>query len=502
MTRSEKIALVISLLAIFITAWISYNIFQGIPHLEDEFAYVWQAKAITQGKLTIPSPPEYKSFLVPFVVDYEGQRFGKYPIGWPIMLSLGERIRLPWLVNPFLAGLAVWLTFRLCSKLINENAGVLAAALTATSPFFLMNSGSLLSHSWGLVLSTVFAISWLDSIEKQRKVPEWIPPVVAGLTMGLLALTRPFTALGVAIPFGVHGIISLIHGAPNTRKRIIAIGIVALVIGSLHFVWQYAATGDPFLNPYTLWWEYDKIGFGPGIGVTEQGHTLRIAWDNLKITMNSAYSDLFGWFKISWLFIPFGLWSLRENRKSWVIISVAPALIVLYLGYWIGAWALGPRYYFESLYSLTILTSAGIFWLAGWKLKPGDDICRGYNLKQLRPTVVIIMVALLVGSNLAFYTPHRIGGMRGLYGTSRGQLEPFLKSGEGVVTPALVIVDTDEWRKYAGLLELASPTLDSPWIFIWNRGPKSTARVIEAFPDRQVYYYSPETPWVLYTKPQ
>ena len=182
MSRADKIALAISTLAFLATAWISLNVFEGIPHLEDEFAYVWQAQVISRGELTVPSPPEQKSFLVPFVVDYEGERFGKYPIGWPVVLSFGERAGLRWLVNPLLAGLCVWLTYRLGSKILGTATGLLAAGLTTTSPFFLMNSGALLSHPWGLVLSLGLAVSWLDATASRESIPGWLPTLTAGLT--------------------------------------------------------------------------------------------------------------------------------------------------------------------------------------------------------------------------------------------------------------------------------------------------------------------------------
>ena len=202
MKPANSIALAISLLAVAATTWISLHIFEGIPHLEDEFAYVWQAQVIARGELVTPSPPEPKSFLVPFVVDYDGQRFGKYPLGWPVVLSFGERLGLRWLVNPFLAGLGVWLTYRLGSKILGKTVGLLAAGLTLTSPFFLMNSGGLLSHPWGLVLSTGFVIAWLD-IWQADSLPKWVPALTAGFTLGALGLCRPMTALGVAIPFGI-----------------------------------------------------------------------------------------------------------------------------------------------------------------------------------------------------------------------------------------------------------------------------------------------------------
>jgi hypothetical protein len=492
MSRADKIALLISLISTIAAAWISSNIFEGIPHLEDEFAYVWQAQVIAQGDLAVPTPPEPKSFLVPFVVDHEGLRFGKYPLGWPALLSLGELLGLRWLVNPFLAGAAVWLTYRLGSKLLGETIGVLAAGLTATSPFFLMNSGALLSHPWGLMLSTAFGIAWLDTLDERMNLPRWLPPLTAGLSLGMLALSRPYTALAVAVPFGIQGIISLFRDHTTIRKRVIAVGVIAAFVASLHLLWQYAVTGDPLFNPYLLWWEYDRVGFGPGVGVTSQGHNLNLAWQNLKFSLNAGYSDLFGWFKVSWLFLPFGLWALRKKSKAWPVVSVAPMLMLLYMGYWIGAWVLGPRYYYEGLYSLTIMTAAGIALVAGWSWKGDEGWERLTKRKRLRMSAVTALVAFLVTANIVFYLPIRIGGMQGLFGTSRQQLMPLESPRVQALAPALIIVDTENWRAYAGLLELAKPNLQSPFIFIWDRGPGPNRRVIQAFPDRTPFYYDPE----------
>jgi hypothetical protein len=493
----DIIAIALSLLAIVVTAWISLHIFEGIAHLEDEFAYIWQAQVIARGELVTPSPPEPKSFLVPFVVDYHGLRFGKYPLGWPALLALGERLGLRWLVNPLLAGLGVWLTYRLGSKILGKTVGLLAAGLTLTSPFFLMNSGGLLSHPWGLVLSTAFVIAWLD-IWLGDSLPAWIPPLTAGLTLGMLVLSRPLTALAVAIPFGFMGLVVLLRGPAALRKKVLLVALVTLLVGSLHFVWQYAVTGDSQLNPYTLWWEYDRVGFGPGVGVARSGHTLQIAWRNLKFSMNSGYSDLFGWWKFSWLFLPLGLWAVRRKPWTWLVASVFPMLVLLYMAYWVGAWILGPRYYYEGLFALTILTGAGIAWLAGWPLDNATPFPRYQGSRRYRPLAVTALVAVLLAANLVYYTPSRIGAMYGFLGTSRQQLAPFQDPAALAQTPALVFVDTDEWRAYAGLLELANPMLDSPYIFVWSYGEKVDARVMAAFPDRNVLYYNPAHPGVLY----
>ncbi len=109
------LALGISLLAGGLTLAVTQNIFEGIPHLEDEYAYLWEARVMARGEIKMPSPSCPRCFLVPFVVDYQGFRFGKYPPGWPAALSLAVRLGNPGGLNILLAAWCTWLTFRLVS---------------------------------------------------------------------------------------------------------------------------------------------------------------------------------------------------------------------------------------------------------------------------------------------------------------------------------------------------------------------------------------------------
>jgi len=528
MSRSDKLALLLSLIAIAAAYLVASRVFENIPHLEDEVAYVWQAKLMAAGKVTIPTPIEPKKFLIPFVVDYNGQRFGKYPLGWPALLAVGIKLGMREWVNPLLAGLAVWLTYVLGKKLMGEAVGVLAALLTVTSPFFLVNAGTLLSHAWGLVLSLGFVLAWWGMVEKdeaeradeekKRKGEKeirrdgegmrWLAAVTAGLVLGVFAITRPFTAVGVAIPFGFHGLYLLAKGPLRVRKRVLVVGIIALAVSLLHLLWQYAATGDPLLNLYTLWWEYDKVGFGPGIGVGENGHTLRQAWINTKQSLRVGYSDLFGWPMISWLFLPFGVWAARRNGRMLVAGSVYVSLLVLYLGYWIGAWLFGPRYQFDGLYSLTLLSAAGIAWLAGWRtvlenqdsppaesgLSPTD------NWRMARALGITALIAVLFAGNLIFYLPARLQSMHGLYGITAARMAPFLTPEAQALAPAVIIVHGDRWMDYGNLLDLEDPFLTTP--FILTFGDKSTFPeiLLETFPGRGVYHYYPDSePFTFFT---
>ncbi len=499
----DAMALMLCLLAGLASAWVSTRVFEGVAHIEDEFAFVWQAQTIARGRLTIPSPEHAQDFLIPFVVDYKGRRFGKYPLGWPVVLSFGVRFGARHLVNPFLAVLGIWLTYRLGKRLIGSRAGLLAAFLTVTSPFFLMNAGSLLSHPLGLVLSAAFALAWLDAFgPESNREPGYLPILTAGGALGVLALTRPLTAIGVALPFGVHGLYLLLRASPDVRRRLIVFGVIAASLSSLHLVWQYALTGDPFLNPYTLWWPYDKVGFGPGIGVIEGGHNLQLARMNTRFSLSVGYRDLFGWGRYSWIFLPAGLWAVRRNRGMLLVSSVLLSLVLIYNLYWIGAWVLGPRYYYEGLYSATLLTSAGIFYLAGWPLQDGEPWPNSAGLARVRPLFVTGLAAFLVALNLVFYTPMRIGGLRGLYGIERARVDPFLTDEAQALTPALVIVHPSHWTEYGALLELEDPFLQTPFIFTFSRGRRLDELIAESFPERRVFHYYPDEPYRFYVAPR
>jgi len=485
------IAMAISLLAVIASFWLSENIYERLPHVEDEFAYVWQAQVFARGQAYLPSPPHPEQLVVPFVVDYHGLRFSKYPPGWSLLLALGVLTgTLSW-VNPILAGLGTWLTFRLGQKIFDNFTALLAIGLMATSPFFLINSGTLLSHPWSLVLCLSLTIAWLDlffetdnRLLSKTTVPTWIKIWVAGLSLGVLALTRPVTAIGVAIPFFIHGLILLWRGTHATRKQILFVGLIAGGVGGILLVWQYLTTGDPFQNSYTLWWTYDKIGFGSDVGTQPGGHNFFWVINNLILSLLSGSSDLFGWTYISWFFIPIGLWASRYNKSIKLIIGVPIGLALAYSIYWISPNLYGPRYYYEVITSASLLTAAGITWLINWHKENAHA--------RVWQATVLSLVFLLIGYNFILYTPVRFDTMRNLYKINREQQALFLTDSALSLTPALVVVHTHEWTDCAGLLPLQDPWLTTPFIFACDMDNPPAQIEQSEYPDRTILHYYPE----------
>jgi hypothetical protein len=522
MTRFDRIAIVLSIVAAAAAYLVAGRVFDHMPHVEDEMAYVWQAQVFSQGKLTLPTPPDAKSLMVPFIVDYHGQRFGKYPPGWPMALAFGLLLHARDWVNPILAGLGLWLTYRLGKKLFDERIALLAGFLTLTSPFFLLNSSSLLSHPWSLFLSLAFALAWLDTFNSVQHAPQgtmkgiheeksfdslarfvfkgspvkWLTVSVAGLSLGLLALTRPLTAVGVGLPFFIHGIILLVRGDRAARIHVLAIGLLAVFVAALIPLWQFAVTGNPLLNPYTLWWPYDKVGFGPGFGSEPGGHNLTWATINLNSSLNSGWGDFFGWGHVSWLFLPFGLWALGRDAHKWLMASVFPSLLLIYTTYWVGSNLFGPRYNYEGFYSLTLVSAAGMFWL-------GENVIKSGPMRKWLQAATLLFGIFLVGYNLVVYLPKRLNDMTDLYGISRSMLTPFEFVKDRTLIPALVVVHFQkEWTEYGGLLELENADLTSPFIFALSRDQNTDLGLKKDFPDRRIIFYYTDDPDAFYDLPK
>jgi hypothetical protein len=82
MRKGEWNAILPSLAGVAIAFLVAVRVSEAAPHVEDEMAYFRQARALARGQLIVPTPPEPRSMLVPFVVDANRHRSAKYSPGW------------------------------------------------------------------------------------------------------------------------------------------------------------------------------------------------------------------------------------------------------------------------------------------------------------------------------------------------------------------------------------------------------------------------------------
>jgi hypothetical protein len=309
---------------------ISERVFERLPHLEDELAYLYQARIFAGGQIVIDSPQDHRAFWQPFVIDYEptGKRFGKYPPGWPAVLALGVKAGCPWLVNAVLGALTVILVFRLGREIWGVPVGFFAALLTAFSPAALLLNGTLMAHTAALFFTTLFLWCCWRFERRSQRLP-W--GLVAGTAIGALFIARPLSAVAVGLPFLVWSGALIVSGRrsasaerPTSRLRAGCVLIIAAaVVASALPLFYAAATGSPTTDLYRLVWSYDRLGFGDGHGRT--GHTILNGLRHARFDLSLASADLYGWqlHEVT----PDLIEHLRSGTSGWPVRAYSFALL-------------------------------------------------------------------------------------------------------------------------------------------------------------------------------
>ncbi len=452
---------------ITLTAVIAAGLFarftnSAIPHSEDEAAYLFQAQVFAQNRLTAPTPPLPDAFWSPFVLDYNGRRFGKYPPGWPLLLSVGLRLHAPWLINALLgaASLAMIALLGFCYYRPHHEAtlvGLLAAGLGLVTPAWLFQSGLLLSHAASMAWAALALLS-LCVVTRPGASPGW--SALTGASLGMAFITRPFAGLSLGLAIGLFLLLQV------TRRQLRWQALLWAVAGGLPLalllpLYYQAIGGSPTFNPYLLVWPYDRIGFGPNIG--PHGYSLHDAiFINTRLKLTTLAAGLYGWpAYLNLMFVPIPFLTGRANRWDWLLLGIIAAMVGLHVFYWAFGGADGgtPRYYYDALPALLLLTARGV-------------LISSRLLARVRPwlaTLPALLLAGLVAWNLAFNLPPLLAAQQTKYGISPAPLQAVTEA--GLPQPALVLVkNVSSWADFAAPFSANSPTLDGPLLFAiaWN----------------------------------
>ncbi len=502
-TRYHWIAVGFCLVVFVAAGLIADLVLEQVAHLEDEVAYLYQAQVFAMGKAYVPAPFHTNCFFAPFVLDYQGRRFGKYSPGWPALLSLGVLMGQPWWVNAACAALTIALVFRLGREMHNPLVGTTAAGLGSVSPFVLLLSGSLMSHPACLLFVTAFLWCFWRTRARPGAGDGW--SMAAGVALGCAFVIRPFTAVSVALPAGLWSL-GFVLGRGNVSdlgrrcawRRIWFMGLgfvpLALVMPLSNAIW----TGDPMLSPYVLFWPYDRLGFGPGHGPLPQGNTIWLGLSSVIAALGHLANTLHGWPALSLTFVVLLFLFKPRRRADLFLASTALSLILAYALYWTSGDVFGPRYVYEVTSALLVLSAAGIWRVWGFcaSQRPAGEQAlasgqgRGERarpewVRKCGPVLRVALILLMV-VNLGLYLPWQLHVYRGLYDVTAEPREVLLEAG---LHNALVIVrDENGWKDYAVAFSLNRPTLDGDVVYASDCA-SLTEQLLSHYPGRDVYYY-------------
>ena len=372
------------LLTAVVVAWV-WGSLREPAFIHDEAAYRLQAEIFAPFRLSAPPPP-LPEFFEQYHVLLTPRLAPKYPPGHALLLVPGVWLGLPGLVPVLLQGLAAGLFFAVARRLAGGWVALFAWLIWLSAPILNARRATYLSQSTSTaawMLAAWLLLRWWESGRTRDLVG-------LALCIAWVAITRPLTAVALAIPAG------LVVLAGSWRRRsglpLLAAAGAGLVVLSILPVWSAAVTGDWRTFPYSryaaAYIPWDRLGFGEsqarperelppdmiafaeGYRADHAAHTVSSLPRTLGLRLLGAGREMWGgagwwrpalpvflaigllcldgrgWFAVSWALSPFLAYLLYAHPPYWAVyyLEIQPILaFVTALGLWRSLAAAGTR---------------------------------------------------------------------------------------------------------------------------------------------------------------
>lgn len=421
---------------------VSWFVFRHRPQQVDSIAQLFQAKIFAAGMVEAPLPPEGAFFTTLNMVFGDSGWYSQFPPGHSLLLTVGVWLEMPWLVPVFLSiGTAGLLVAFACSAWGRATATV-TGFLLLLCPFFWFMGASFMNH-----VSTLFFVSaalfslarWEREGGAAQSRGEGGWAVVAGAALGGAFLSRPLTALAVAVAMGL--VLLLVD------RRRSGMGMAALAflsVASLYLLYNAATTGNPLVPGYVeLWGSAHGLGFH--LSPWGEVHTPWTGFRNELVDLSLLNVFLFEWPIPSLL--PLGValsagW-FAGDRWAGRLTAAFVAIPIAYFFYWHRDAFLGPRYLYSGIAFLVPLTARSL--VLGWHHVLGSTW--GSRLpagRLLRPIDGAAFATALIGSCVAYALLWGIPQRFAIYATglSSMKVDVVERAREAGLEPGIVFVST------------------------------------------------------------
>lgn len=459
-----RIPLAAALLTVAAAAALSVGVYERQPHVQDEVAYLHQARMFAAGRVSMPAPPVPQAFEY-FLLDVDRDHAAAaVPPGFAALLAPVVRSNLAWLVNPLFGGLNVWLLYLVLRRFYAPPVPALGSLLLAASPWHLFLAMSFMNHT------TVLTAVLLAVLGLMRGSA--VGAAGAGVALGWISLSRPLDFMVFA---------ALLCAWVVRRRKLWPALLSAGAVAALVLPYNQAVTGNAFSFPLSRY--MDRI-FGPGRNSIGFGANRGLPWPldpfpghgpadvvvNTQMNASGLNAELFGWASGSLVF----LLALAVTR-TWNVVdrwmaAFAAATVAMYSLYWFnGGPDFGPRYWFPMLAPCAVLTARGV---VAMRARFGDR--------------VLVLAALLASSAWATFVPWRAADKyRGYLGMTSALRELAERERFG---RSLVVVRGPEFPDYAAVawLNEADWGGDGP-VYARETGPEITQKLRAAYPDRALW---------------
>jgi hypothetical protein len=456
---------------------------EHLPVVEDSAAQYAHAKLLAKGMLSAPAHPMPEFFQYTHVMD-QGRWYSNYQLGHLLMLALGHLIGMVWLIDPLLCGASVWLAYRIARDHYRLPVARTTGMLAAFCPLWWDMASEYMNHNTSLFAVLLFVWAWL----RMMKHAHWGYAMLAGLGLGLAAITRPLTAIAIAIPFIVSGLWTLRRQILSQWRTLAAFGTVCALLLAWQLYFNRQTTGDwlLFANK-ALYGDMVSLGFGHPITSGNFGafyvgtvHTLPRGIGNISNNLIGVNIFLFNWPIPSLLFVFLSILVFRPDRLLATMLVSWFLLCALYVFYFFQDWCFGPRYMHEITGFLIIAAAIGISRAPATLRMLG---CRARRHVLLADVRLLLTLCYLGAVPLWLADiPFEWSYCRPLSGPTATEMD------RRIPDHSLVFVGKESFFKFGIFL----PPLDSNRVIYAHDLGKHNKKLMDYYPDRSVYVESTE----------
>ena len=351
---------------------VSHFIFSDLPHVPDEVNYRYLADAILDGRITTPLHPHYEFFHILYTNPTISGTYSIYQIGYSIFLAPFVFFKVPFLCNPVLTALSVFLIGKTAEEFYGKTVASVTMALASCSVFVNLLGGTLMAHSY-CAACTVGAFYLAVLSVKNRGAKKFVYAVLSAFSISFLMFTRPQNAL-FALMFVVLYLFVFID-KKSFFRLLPLMGCVISVFLVLLLYSNYVISGSFTESKHIKYWNIAEpdddcmgLGFGKGCRfgtyyeMPDEGLTPSLAFEITRERLNSFVSN----FALSPLVLLFLMLAFLfaedkfEFKKNLILLSGYLVFFVAYFLYYYADVGYGARYYYECSFFLFPLLAKGI----------------------------------------------------------------------------------------------------------------------------------------------
>jgi hypothetical protein len=479
---NKRIILIILLCSLCIILFVRFIVLYNSVVTDDEYCYYFISQTLLKGRLYNASHPLAEFFNNNDIIN-NGKWYGFPTIGYPLILSPGVAVNLPWLINPLISVLLMYLIILIAKQVFNQKVAVLSAVLLLFSPMFIFLGSTNLPYPTIALLVSLLIYSVIKFLHTNNAF--W--SILIGAILVMILFVRPIdcSIISIALTILLFKEIFIPFNKDRFKKIVIAIAIA--LIGFLAFLYiNYLQNGSPFTQARDVYFQ-GRAGFGIGSqSLTDPPYIITVSHALKNILKNLIRENfwLLGW-PISLLFFIF----CRLNKWSiFLFVYIAVHIFFYSMYYSSGQGFMGPFYYYMISPFILLLSASGIIAIA----KNFNNIKLFSKLRGYFPAFIMSLVLF----NITIFLPIQCISLHNM--VDGIQLMNRTVKNEGISNAIIFVMNIKPPKsertsqKYFNAvygMRNNSPDLDDNILYVRHLGVKKDAELLKYFPDKNGYIY-------------